>query len=262
MQSAADASLASVSGLGAFKSDHSPSYETRRTGLILQTGFVIVGLALIVAAFVWIGLSSSGVRFGDSSFAFVPLCFGCLAVPVGFFGLFNAWRNWGKGAALYENGFAYKDSRGVRPVNWNDIEAVWQNVTKHYRNGVYNGTTYVYTVLTNDQKRMVLDTQLPGIEQLGNEILRGSSVALFPRYWQTLQGGQRVSFGPLAIDQHGIYHGTKSLPWSEIKAIRIHQGVIAVKKEGGWFNWASVTVPQIPNFYIFYDLVKRFATVE
>jgi len=89
----------------------------------------------------------------------------------------------------------------------------------------------------------VLDNKLPGIEQLGNEIVKGSSIALFPRYWQALQSGQRLTFGPLALDKQGLYSGNKSLQWSEIKAIKIQQGVISVKKEGGWFNWASVTVP-------------------
>ena len=55
----------------------------------------------------------------------------------------------------------------------------------------------------SDGKRLVLDNQFPGIEQLGNAIVDGSSHALFPRYWQSLQSGQRVSFGSLALNPIG-----------------------------------------------------------
>ena len=48
----------------------------------------------------------------------------------------------------------------------------------------------------------------------------------------------------------------------DIKAIKISQGIISVRKEGGWFNWATVTVPQVPNFWVFLDLVSRFTKVE
>ena len=260
MQSQPESPFAPVVGLGALKSGHTPSTQSRRNSIITNVLFVALGLALIVAAFIWMAYASSRGSSGGN--AFILLCFGCLGVPIGAFGLFSTWRNWQIGAALYENGFAYKDRNGLQQVSWNDIDAVWQSITKHYRRGVYTGATYFYTIQTRDKKKVVLDNKLPGIEQLGNEIVKGSSIALFPRYWQALQSGQRLTFGPLALDKQGLYSGNKSLQWSEIKAIKIQQGVISVKKEGGWFNWASVTVPQIPNFYIFYDLVRRFATVE
>jgi hypothetical protein len=262
MQPIPDSPFASVVGLGALKSDHTPSAASRRNELLTNGAIIAIGVVLVAGALVWMSLASAGGRSSDSSFSFVLLCFGCLAVPLGLFGLVSSLRSWQVGAALYENGFAYKDAAGVRQVSWPDIESVWQNVTKHYRRGAYTGTTHVYTVQTKDKRRVVLNDKLPGVEQLGNDILSHAAVLLFPAYWQALQSGQRLSFGPLAIDQQGLYSGAKTLPWAEIKAIKIQQGVISVKKEGGWLNWASVSVPQIPNFYVFYDLVRRFATVE
>jgi hypothetical protein len=264
MQTKSVSPFASVVGLGALKSDHTPTAASRRNQLLTNGAIIAVGVVLVIGALVWMSLASAsaGGRSGDGSFSFVLLCFGCLAVPLGLFGLVSSLRTWQVGAALYENGFAYKDGAGVSQVSWADIESVWQNVTKHYRRGAYTGTSHVYTVQTKDKRRVVLNDKLPGVEQLGNDILSHSAVLLFPAYWQSLQGGQRLTFGPLAIDQQGLYSGAKTLPWSEIKAIKIQQGVISVKKEGGWLNWASVSVPQIPNFYVFYDLVRRFATVE
>lgn len=261
MQPQAPAWFASVTNLGALKGNYTPTYQARRSRIIWNTAWVVIGLALFAGGLIWISVSAT-MSSGAGTMAFLPICFGFLFMPAGLYGLWGNWRTWNKGAALFENGFAYTEGHGIQPVAWNDIDAVFENVVKHYRNGSYAGTVYKYTVLTRDKRRLVLDNDLPGIEQLGNEILRGSSVALFPAYWQALQNGQRLNFGPLAIDRNGIYTGSKSLPWSEIKAIRIYQGQIGVKKESGWFNWASVSVRQIPNFYIFYDLVKRFTTVE
>ncbi len=256
--------FAAVVGLGALKSDHTPSAASRPNELLTSGVIIAVGVVLVVGALIWMSLASAsaGGRSGNGAFSFVILCFGCLAAPVGLYGLVSSLRTWQVGAALYENGFAYKDSAGVRQVSWTDIESVWQNITKHYRRGAYTGTSHIYTVVTKDKRRVVLNDKLAGVEALGNEILKNSAVLLFPAYWQALQSGQRLTFGPLAIDQQGLYSGAKTLPWSETKAIKIQQGVISVKKEGGWLNWASVSVPQIPNFYIFYDLVRRFATVE
>jgi hypothetical protein len=64
------------------------------------------------------------------------------------------------------------------------------------------------------------------------------------------------------MDTLGLYSGNRSLQWREIQAITIDEGTISVEKEGSWFDWASVTVPQVPTFWVFYTLVSRFARVE
>lgn len=264
MQPNPDTPFTSVIGLGALKSDHSPSKRTRWTHVIFSGLFVAAGPVLLLVALyiVYDYYTRYGPTRVDDSPFWLPLCGGLVCGAIGLFGLFNAWRNWPMATALYENGFAYNDRKGLTQVKWSDIDAVWQNITKHYRNGIYTGTTYLYTIQTRDKNRIVLDNKFAKIEQFGNAIVEGSFNALAPGYWQAMQGGQRLTFGPLAIDLQGIYSGSKSLKWSEIKAVKIAKGNISVKKEGGWFNWASATVPQIPNFFIFYSLVKRLTTVE
>jgi len=264
MQPNPDTPFSSVMGLGALKSEHSPGKRSRWINLIFSGLFVAVGpvLMLIALYIVYDYYTRYGPSRVDDSPFWLPLICGLIAIPIGLYGLYNAWRNWTVAAALYENGFAYNDRKGLRQARWGDIDAVWQSITKHYRNGIYTGTTYLYTIQTRDKNKITLDTKFPQIEQLGNAIVEGSFNALAPVYWTAMQNGQRLTFGPLAIDTQGIYSGNKSLQWAEIKAIKIDKGNISVKKEGGWFNWASATVPQIPNFFIFYSLIKRLTTVE
>lgn len=260
----AESPFSSVVGLGAFVSEHKPSAFNRWTNLFGGCLFVIGGPALLLLglymlydAYVRTGLN----RLDESPF-WLPLLCGAIAAPLGLYGLYQSWRNWGLAVALYEGGFAYNNRSDLKQIRWDDIDAVWQSITKHYRYGIHTGTTHLYTIQLNDKTRILLDNKFPKIENLGKAITNGSANALFPRYVAALKSGQRATFGPLAMDMSSLYSGSKSLEWKDIKAIKISQGIISIKKEGGWFNWATVTVPQVPNFWVFLELVSRFTKVE
>jgi hypothetical protein len=256
--------FASVVGLGAFQSEHRPSSTSRILNLLVAIGLILAGPILILVStyMAWDAYGHYGLnKVMDSGFI-LPLIFAVILTPLGLWQSFTTLRGWNLAAALYEGGFAYMDRKGMNQVRWADIEWITQNVTKYYRYGRNTRTTYIYTIQLNDKTRIVLDNKYPRIEALGRAIANGSANTLFPRYMQALKSGERLGFGPLAIDVKGLYHGSKALTWQEIKAVKIARGIISVRKEGGWFNWASVTVPQIPNFYIFVDLVGRFAKLE
>jgi hypothetical protein len=229
-------------------------------------GLVLVGatpLLLLLAAYLgYDAYNTRGLTRVDNAII-PPLCIAVGALGLGAALLVSAWRNWPLAAALYEHGVALNSRKGVRQAAWTDIDAVWQAVTRHYTNGVYTGTTHVYTVRTSAGDKLVFDDRLgKQVEQLGQAIQRGATGTLFPRYAQLLQNGQRLTFGPLALDREKLYAGKKELRWDEIKAIKIEKGNISIKKDKGWLNWASASVPQIPNFFIFYELISRFAKVE
>ena len=262
MQSLAESPFAAVVGLGGLKSLHTPSSRSRLLRFVGSGILAAGGLAMLLAA-LYLFLFDMSMKPSDArALGILLLLMGGLFALFGGSTLIQLWRKREAGVAIYESGFAYKDSDGVQQVRWEDIDAVWQNITKHYVNGIPTGTTYVYTVLTRNQKKYVFDKYFPAIQKLGTDILQCTSTVLFPRYWQALQSGQSAKFGPLAISLQGLTAGNKTLNWSDIKAVKIQRGVIAVKKEGRWFNWAQATVPQIPNFYVFYELVRRFTTVE
>jgi hypothetical protein len=266
MQSNSPSPFASVMGLGALKSQH----PVKRSNTYTSIGcgvFCLVATPILLAMTAYF-LYDTYTRFGparidDRAFdIFWPLGAAVIALPLGAYLLYEGWKNMPVAANLYDNGFAFHDRQGLKQVKWEQVDAVWQAVTRHYRNGVYTGTTHVYTIRAQDGTRVVLDDKLDKVEDLGNAVQDGASRALYPRYVAALNGGQRITFGPLAIDRQGIYTANKSLMWNEIKAIKIERGNISVKKEGGWFNWASASVPQIPNFFVFYSLIKQMTKVE
>ena len=91
----------------------------------------------------------------------------------------------------------------------------------------------------------------------------GVASVLYPRYVQALKNGQKITFGPLAMDQTKLYSGNKELTWAEVPTVKVDRGIISVKKEGkGWFNWTSVSVPQIPNFYVFLSILDSLGKLE
>lgn len=256
--------LTEVTGLGAFKSLH--DRKGRMLNLIAAAFFALLGVGIVAAG---VGYSLYEVMsFGSSRWdnvmpaLILGVVVGGLLFLVGAWSLFTAIRDWKLTVGLYEQGVGVVTNSGLQMVRWDQVNAIYQQVTRHYTNGVYTGTTHRYTLIGADGKKHILDDRLKDVEALGNAVQDGVNNALFPRYAQAVNSGQRVDFGPLGLDRQQIYAGKKSLPWSEIKAIKIERGNIAIKKEGGWFNWSAVTVPQVPNFWVFYALIRNFATVE
>jgi len=256
--------FASVIGLGTFKGEYKNTGRGRVVRVIIGVLLLLATPALlIVGVFVAYNTYNNQGLYAVPGNVAVPVLFALIALVLGASMVISAWRNWNVAAALYENGVAYQTRTGVQQVSWSDVTAVWQRITRHYTNGVYTGTTHVYTIQTNTGQKIVLDDRLgKQIEELGGAVQRGTATALYPRYWQSLQNGQRLDFGPLGMDNQKIYAGKKELRWDEIKAVKINKGVISVQKDKAWLNWSTVAVPQVPNFLIFYDLVGRFTKIE
>ena len=145
---------------------------------------------------------------------------------------------------------------------WNDASAkgVGATITATFPQA-YKLTQIIFTNVADDTKYK-FDDKYKAVEDLGKAIQTHVSNALYPKYVSALKAGSRLEFGPLALDQNKIYSGNKELTWDEVKSIRIQSGFISVKKDKGWFRWAGARVPQIPNFFIFYALLKNFTAVE
>jgi hypothetical protein len=264
MQLKANSPFVDVTGLGALQQEWASHSKGKWFSLVFGGVCLLAApaLGLLSAVLGYNAYTNSGSSRVDDAII-PPLCIGAIALVVGAVIVFSTWQSWNLAAALYEKGIAYRRRGPVQQFRWDEVEAVWQAVTKHYYNGAYTGTSHIYTVQIKGGPRVVFNDQFgKGIDQLGRGLQQGTAELLLPRYWQALQLGQKLSFGPLALDRDKLYAGKKELPWSEIKAIKIERGNISIKKDKGWFNWASATVPQIPNFFVFYELVGRFAKIE
>jgi len=248
--------------LGAKKSDHPVTKSARWVGLVVG-GLVLLGAMGLVLNGVYMGLMELEKRRPEVLDVVLPSFIGAtLCVPIAGLLFFYAWRMWPVTASLYERGFTHATRKGTEVFRWDAIDAVWQSIVRRYVNGVYAGTHYRYTVQAKDGRRVVLDDRITHVEPIGSTIVKESAQALFPAFVRALEAGQRVSFGPIAIDNAGMYSGSKSLAWNQIKAVKIERGIVSVAREGGWFSWTKAMVPSIPNFFVLLALLRRFTKVE
>jgi hypothetical protein len=163
---------------------------------------------------------------------------------------------------LFERGLILAEASGpVACYTWDSL-SVLQAITQRYVNGVYVGTTYIYTLLTRDGKKVKVTNFYEKPTEWGPAIQASITRAQLPGVLTALESGAPVTFGPLVINRGGIATGSKSLRWDEIKEIDIQQGYLRIKKSSGWSRWSTKPVSQIPNFFVFFaaaDHLRRTA---
>lgn len=214
----------------------------------------IVGATIFTALFGFIWIFAANDDTGGGSIVFALFVLAGLA--------FMAWAiinpivssSWH--VYVFNQGFVF--SKGGQPdiLRWAEIRAMWQQVTRHYTNGIYTGTTHKYTVERADGHRVVLNDRIKKVEELGNVLSQQITNTMWPHMLAAYNAGNVISFGPLSVSQQGLSNGRELLPWTSIKEVGVQRGYVSVRKEGKWFNWSTVAVANIPNFFVFLALTR------
>jgi hypothetical protein len=233
-------------------------YRAQATGKRLISGIIclIIGLVFVgggVAAF----MSQASDSSSTGSLLILALI-GVLLIAGGIYYMLYGviYKNWG--VYVYERGFAHKKgSEAAQPFRWDQIEAVWYNVIRHYRNGVYTGTTHNYRVRRVDGYEIVLNDRFANVAALGDTVSNQVTGAKMPQVIAAYNAGQTITFGPLSLNRQGIQNANGNLlPWPEIKDVSLQKGYVAVSKAGKWLRWSSQPVRNIPNVFLFITMVK------
>ncbi|MBO0781913.1 MAG: hypothetical protein J2P37_24095 [Ktedonobacteraceae bacterium] len=220
-------------------------------GIIL--GIIFTGLFGAIAIGIMNDSSSSSSDGGPIIImvvlALVGLCFllWSIIAPI----IYSSWRVY-----VCSDGFVFAKGSEVQPTRWEHVQAVWQSVTRHYRNGIYTGTTHKYTVERSDGYKVVFDDRFKKVSDLGDTLSNKATAIMLPRVLAAYNAGNVVNFGPLSVQLQGVSNGRELLPWSQISDFSVNQGIVSVRKEGKWLNWSSVEVAKIPNFFVFMALVR------
>ncbi|HLU11172.1 MAG TPA: DUF6585 family protein [Oceanobacillus sp.] len=243
-----------TAGLGRQQAVYGTS--TRRSGLQAFFGILLV-LGALAAGYAYITADPKEPN-REGALVVAVIC-AIIGVP-----LFIAWLTQrGKTIEVYEHGLVRIKGKNVKVTRWDDITAVWQQITRNYYNGIYTGTTYVYTILTKSGEKFKITNVYKDVESLGNTIQSEVTKRLLPPMVQAYQSGQTVNFGVLSLSPQGLSYKNKHLAWNEIKDLKIQQGYISVKKEGGrWFNWASVSAASVPNLFVFLSMVDGIVGIR
>lgn len=249
----------SVIGLGAPRG-YFPFKSWNRWGSLVIFFIFLVGAVLVFL----FGIYDTYVAYQQHGPAMIddkltgPLV---IAFVLFAFGLLAGWAtyaNWNKGVAAYERGFAYNDRKGLQIWRWEDVISMMSAITRHYTNGIYTGTTHTYTLYNRQNQRLVLADSLGKVEELAINIDQNIFPLLYGRAADQFNAGQAIVFGPVAISKAGIAIGKKTYPWTDVKEVSIHQGILKVsRKDGGWFSGASAAASGIPNSRVLLTIIQQ-----
>jgi hypothetical protein len=254
----------SVSGLGALQ-DYFPIRQLNRWGGVLFLGVLLAAGAAVLAygvyeAYVW--SQRYGPALIDDKLT-IPLL---LASALFLLAMLVAWTvifSWNKSVALYERGFVARDRKGFQTWRWEDVTRLYAAVTRHYANGIYTGTSHVYTLVDAQGKRLVLNDSYARVEELGKLIDQKTLPILYERASGQYNAGHNLPFDRVTISKSGIQVGKKAYPWGEIEQVSVRRGILRVaKKDGSWFSGASAPVSAIPNLRVLLSMIDQIVGIK
>ena len=174
-----------------------------------------------------------------------------------------AYANWVKAILLYQNGFAYKDRRGLHPWRWRDVAALRMAVTRHDVFGINTGATHAYTVENRSGNRLALNDSFSRVEELARVIEENTFPLLFEQAAQQYNFGRNLNFGPVMVNQAAIQIGKKSYAWGEVQQVTVQRGYLHIaRKEGGLFSGAKTALAGILNLRVLLSIISQVIRVR
>ncbi|HBG74070.1 MAG: hypothetical protein A2X25_08265 [Chloroflexi bacterium GWB2_49_20] len=227
--------------------------------VIYGTVFLIISLASFLFG---ITMSSQEIRQHGTivvgSLLFWP---GIIALTAFLLAVWMAWlayTRWGLSAAVYQNGFAFNNRKGLHTWFWQDVVSLYMAVTRHYTNGIYSGTTHVYSIVNKNGKCLVLNDVINKVEEMAGLIEEYIYSGLYSQASQSYNSGKKLAFGNVILDAGGIGIGKKEYAWNQVERVFLRQGVLhIVRKDGSFFKNARVRVAAIPNFRVLISILEQ-----
>jgi hypothetical protein len=191
-----------------------------------------------------------------------PILSALILVGIGAFLLFCGFSNAFRHVVVFTNGLVNIEPGAAKVIPWTDIEKVWQSITEHHVNDIRVMTTYLYTIETRDGDQLEFGMGLPDVQVLGDTIQQEVSRVLVPRMLEAYEGGEKLTFGPLVVDESGLTMKSEFLRWEDIQEVKLAKGAFVVRKKGKWFKWGKVPVPDVPNLWVFLVLVDKILGID
>ena len=208
------------------------------------------------------------------------LCSGCFAVfegeqlgsflfPVGLIFLIIALvvlyldrQNRDNAVQLFTRGLLYKKAGKVQSVQWDDIEAIYQEISMTTLGYGLGQTFYKFILELCDRTQLKFSDDIKEIEELGHRVQEAVSWKLRPVLQDKLAKGEKVEFGPYALSSEAIYYKDEPIPWESVNKLQVSNHAVLVKAEGRRFKLTSVRTPKIPNPYLFIELCLGYIQSE
>jgi hypothetical protein len=161
----------------------------------------------------------------------------------------------------HKGGLAIRRGERISILPWNEIDIVWRKVKsvttslEDKLGAVLDGSECVYTLQAKNFEQFVLDSYMPGVESLGQEIEHETLQHLLSVARKTYDVEGKVEFGRLAVAREGLVKGNKILPWNELGCVTVENGFVFARKPNGGLAWFGVRMGKVPNLHVFQALV-------
>ncbi|MEU3349614.1 DUF6585 family protein [Streptomyces sp. NPDC006700] len=158
---------------------------------------------------------------------------------------------------LFEHGLAEVGRNGeVSVFRW-DSMTVLQEITERYANGMYVGTTYVYTLHRADGTTLKVTEFYERPECWGPAFQQEITRTQLPGLLTRLEHGETLTYGTVSVNPGGAATPKGSLTWAEIEKVEMSQGMLVLRKHGKKLPWAQVQVKRIPNLFLLLTLIDH-----
>lgn len=158
---------------------------------------------------------------------------------------------------------------------WDQIEEAYQSRVVKFDNGKYDGTLFRYRFIRQGGTELTIKgafkdpryhrTTITGgrcsekmqlYADVGEHGCRQVAAAKLPGALSALSNGATLAFGKISISEAGVDTKNGLVPWVDLRELQIQNGVLVIMKEGKFLPLFSRPVANIPNYPLFYLLVK------
>lgn len=211
---------------------------------------ITVGIICLPLAALFVAVVISGETSGFSIVFMLLLALLCLAAAayylVGYPLRYRSWRIYG-----CADGFVLLKGTDAIPCRWDQIAFVWQRVVRYYRNGVYAGTSFKYTVQRADGVQIIVTQIFRNGNELGNRIQREATSRLAPQAFAAVQRGQTLPFGRFSLSRQGLTTPRGMFPWREVREVSAQSGLVMIRRGDQRKGTSFGKVDKIPNLHVF-----------
>jgi hypothetical protein len=148
---------------------------------------------------------------------------------------------------------------------WADILELYQVIEDVYQYGlVHTAREYGFGLNRCDGEVLHIHEGVNprDVGPLSDRMQSKVAAHLWPQVIRQFKAGQDVIFGPLTMNRSGVSNRSKTIPWSEVDAITIAEGIVKIRKADRWLSWSRVEARDIPNLYVFLTLADKVIGVN
>jgi hypothetical protein len=158
--------------------------------------------------------------------------------------------------ALHDHGLVHADKAGLSTLTWNDIDSVQRMDVRHYRNGVYTGTTHKTVVNPLGRPPITLNDKWEDVVAVSDDLQNEVSRTRLPMVVAAINSGQTVPFGAFTLHVAGIGYKGQQLTWDRVERISVAKGYLKITTPGQKKAWANARAVGMPNFPVFLTVAQ------